>query len=257
MVLACILGTQRDHSRDSVWEGTHSLVDIAIALYGGIWAYDGWSHLSFLAGDMLSPKRDLPKFIFTAMPLVILANCIVKYAYFAALRSHGLNKSTSVVFKICKMTNSKIIELSITLRVALSWAGAFIASITGMVGLVQAAAQTGVHPKASIRIKWVLISQVMVKTTYCGVGEFKQLAAFYGAANYFFYLLTVAGLPILKCKKPSLHRPFKTWLVAPLLFTLLSISLLIRTTLSHPWLMLTAIDFILTGRPLYSLVRAY
>nr|UJH94615.1 Bat1 [Starmerella bombicola] len=254
--LACAVAARRDHSQDTIWGDTHSLFDIAIALYGGIWAYDGWDNLNFLVGDMRNPKRDLPKVISSAMPLVILAYCIVNCAYFAALSGPDLDKSTSVVLTLGRLTGSKAIELAISFGVALSCAGALNASITSMVSLVQVVAQSGVLPKALMQRKWALVSQVLATGAYCAIGEFKQLVAFYGAAGYSFYLLTVVGLLILRFREPDLRRPFKAWLIAPILFILLSGTLLLRTALSHPLLMLTVIGFISAGIPLFSFAKA-
>ena len=44
----------------------------ALALYSGLWAYDGWDQACYVAGEMKNVSRDLPLTIHTSLPLMIL-----------------------------------------------------------------------------------------------------------------------------------------------------------------------------------------
>ena len=64
-----------DTWRHTNWfEGTSiSSSKWAVALYAGLWAYDGWDNTNYVVGEMINPGRDLPRTIHTSLPLVILA----------------------------------------------------------------------------------------------------------------------------------------------------------------------------------------
>lgn len=55
-----------------------------------------------------------------------------------------------------------------------------------------------------------------------------------GIAGYFFLLLTVIGLLILRVTQPHLNRPYKPWLIAPVIFCICSAFLVFRGVLSSP-----------------------
>lgn len=54
----------------SWFEGTSmSSSEWAVALYAGLWAYDGWDNTNYVVGEMKRPGRDLPKVIHTGLPI--------------------------------------------------------------------------------------------------------------------------------------------------------------------------------------------
>ncbi|MCJ1259520.1 hypothetical protein MMC24_007358 [Lignoscripta atroalba] len=62
-----------------------NLSNWAVALYAGLWAFDGWDNTNYVVGEFLHPSRDLPRVIHTAMPLVILSYLLANTAYIFVL----------------------------------------------------------------------------------------------------------------------------------------------------------------------------
>ena len=68
----------------------------AVALYAGLWAYDGWDNTNYVVGEMLHPQRDLPRTIHTALPLVIVAYLLANLAYIFVLPPDIINASNTI-----------------------------------------------------------------------------------------------------------------------------------------------------------------
>lgn len=253
--LGIFLSTKRDHSSDSFWGGTKNLGDIIVALYGGIWAYDGWDNLNFVAGEMTNPTRDLPRVIYTAMPLVIIAYLAVNAAYFGALAGPSLDAAPSVALTMAELTGLRICTWLISIGIAGSCFGALNATMISMVKLTQVGGSKDYIPKVFSSKLWATVLQVVCTSAYIAVGEFKALVTFYGATMYLFYCFTICGLLYLRYKEPQLKRPYKTWLIAPVLFLLLSFTLIGRTAFAHPFVVLSVFLFAFMGTPWYYYIK--
>ncbi|KAI7642052.1 amino acid transporter, partial [Hortaea werneckii] len=69
--------------RHTNWfEGTStSTSQWAVALYAGLWAFDGWDNTNYVVGEMKRPGKDLPRVIHTSLPMVIIAYLLANLAY--------------------------------------------------------------------------------------------------------------------------------------------------------------------------------
>ena len=70
--------------------------DWAVALYAGLWAFDGWDNTNYVTGEFKNPSRDLPRVIHTAMPLVILCYLLANTSYFFVLPLTVIDNSNTV-----------------------------------------------------------------------------------------------------------------------------------------------------------------
>ena len=96
-----------------------------------------------------------------------------------------------------------------------------------------------------------MVANAALTAAYVGVGEFATLVTFYGVAGYTFYFLTVLGLIVLRVREPYLERPYKTWIVTPVIFCCVSLFLLTRAVVAEPVQTLIVVAFVLCGIPVY------
>ncbi|KAF8576396.1 hypothetical protein K439DRAFT_664340 [Ramaria rubella] len=88
-------------------------------------------------------------------------------------------------------------------------------------------------------------------------GGFRTLINFYSVVSWSFYFLTVLGLIILRLKEPDLERPYKTWIINPLLFCAVTLFLISMPIVAAPLEALAAFGFIAFGIPLYLLTQSF
>ena len=79
---------------------TSSASAFALAFYSGLWAYDGWNQLNFIAEEIVNPRRNLPLALAIGIPLVLLLYVLVNVAYFTVLSPAEIQASTSAAGKM-------------------------------------------------------------------------------------------------------------------------------------------------------------
>ncbi|KAH8663943.1 amino acid permease-domain-containing protein [Xylariales sp. PMI_506] len=260
----------------------------AVALYAGLWAYDGWDNTNYVVGEFRNPGRDLPRVIHTAMPLVIICYLLANVAYFFVLPLAAINSSNTVAVMFGGKVFGPIGALILALIVSASCFGALNSSTFTSSRLVYVAGKEGYLPAFFGRIgvgsgeqgpstlrsrNWfskrlhsllgdeetglfftpvnALVLNGLLTGVYVLVGEFGELITFYGVAGYTFYFLTVLGLIILRVKEPNLERPYRAWITTPIIFCCVSLFLLSRAVFAQPLKTVIVIAFVLVGIPVY------
>ncbi|OLN82100.1 Y+L amino acid transporter 2-like protein 2 [Colletotrichum chlorophyti] len=262
----------------------------AVALYAGLWAYDGWDNTNYVVGEFRNPSRDLPRVIHTAMPLVILSYVLANIAYFLVLPIAAVNASNTVAVQFGAKVFGPVGSLILALIVSASCFGAlnsstftssrlvyvagkegYIPSVFGSIGLSRSGAQSVTASRTSrgrvanmlIRALgdddmglfftpvWALVLNGLLTAAYIVVGEFGTLLTFYGVAGYTFYFVTVLGLIILRVREPQLDRPYRTWITTPIIFCCVSLFLLSRAVFAQPLQTVTVVLFVIAGVPVY------
>ncbi|RDW94245.1 amino acid transporter-like protein [Coleophoma crateriformis] len=280
----------QDWKTKSWFEGTSTNASSwAVALYAGLWAFDGWDNTNYVVGEFRNPSRDLPRVIHTAMPLVILCYILANVAYFFVLPLEAINSSNTVAVAFGNQVFGPIGSLILALIVSASCFGALNASTFTTGRLVYVAGKEGYLPAifgkigigagdepsmSTLRTRnWAskklarmfgdeetglfftpvnaMILNAALTAFYIVVGEFGTLLTFYGVAGYSFYFLTVLGLIVLRVREPNLERPYKTWITTPIIFCCVSIFLLSRAAFAQPLQTVIVIGFVVAGIPVF------
>ena len=260
----------------------------AVALYAGLWAFDGWDNTNYVVGEFIYPHRDLPRVIHTAMPLVILSYLLASVAYIFVLPISVIQSSNTIAVQFGSMVFGRIGSLVLAIIVAGSCFGALNAMTFTGGRLVYAAGKEGFLPgflghigmpgmreptNRLQRRSWAsktftrligddeggfgftpinaMLFNAILCAAYIVVGEFGTLVTFYGVAGYTFYFVTVLGLIVLRVREPYLERPYRTWISTPIIFCCVSLFLLSRAIFAKPAQTLIVIAFVAAGVPVY------
>ncbi|KAK4104847.1 hypothetical protein N658DRAFT_191231 [Parathielavia hyrcaniae] len=134
--------------KDHAWfEGTKMDASAwAVALYAGLWAFDGWDNTNYVVGEFRNPSRDLPRVIHTAMPLVILSYILANIAYFLVLPLETINSSNTVAVMFGAKVFGPVGSLILALIVSASCFGALNSSTFTSSRLVYVAGKEGYIP---------------------------------------------------------------------------------------------------------------
>ncbi|KAJ5231361.1 uncharacterized protein N7469_005949 [Penicillium citrinum] len=297
-VVVAITGYSSKGSASEEWKNTSwfagtntEISDFAVALYAGLWAFDGWDNTNYVTGEFKNPNRDLPRVIHTAMPLVIISYLMANVSYFLVLPHDTIEASNTVAVQFGGKVFGPVGAIVLALVVGASCFGAlnattftsgrlvyaagkegYLPSLFGRIGLGNPSSPT---PAAGTRLRrrsWARKSlsrlfgdesrlgytpiyamgfNAALSTVYIAVGEFATLVTFYGVAGYTFYFVTVLGLIVLRIREPHLERPYKTWISTPIIFCCVSLFLLSRAIIAEPLQTLIVVAFIMTGIPVY------
>lgn len=190
------------------------------ALVAVMWAYDGWSDLSSLAGEVKDPARTLPRAFVLGTLATALVYLAVNAAYARVLGFEGVARSTvgehMVAANLATATLGPLGLRTLAALVFLACLGASMSTLlTGPRVLVAMAADGvffeslgRVDARSGVPRRAVLIGAAL-GVVYVMVQSFEQLTNAFVVGLFPFYMLGVAAVIRLRHTEPELERPFR------------------------------------------------
>jgi len=268
IVVLGLIQLVRGHASTSL---TESLFDgsstspstYALALYSGLWAFDGWDQANYVGGEMMNPEKNIPRAIHISMAIVTTLFLLANLAYFAVLDKATVGLSNTVALDFGRVLFGPIGGVIFACMVSISCFGALNGSFFTSARLIYMAGKEGYLPalfgRHNQRLKTPLNAMCLQATLTIAFivlgGGFRSLINFAVVASWAFYFLTVLGLVVLRVKEPMLKRPYKTWIITPLIFCAVCLFLLCMPVLAAPLEAVAVLGFVLAGVPVYYLTQ--
>lgn len=238
------------------------LAPFFLAMLGAFWAYDGWANVTYVSGEIIKPKRNVPIAIIVGTACVMLLYALVNAAYlrvlsvdeFSAIDAAG-NQIAGVEVAKKIMGNSGNILISILIM--LCTFGATNASLMSSPRIYYRMANAGVffpaagsiHPKYKTP-HWALLMQMIWAIVLVISGTFDQLTDMLIFAGFIFYGSAALGLLLMKRKKLITVKVFG-YPYVPAVYFLFCIGLVVNTLITMPRESITGLFLIALGVPLY------
>lgn len=109
-------------SFSSLFEGSSSSPSAyALALYSGLWSFDGWDQSSYVAGEMKNVNRDLPRVIHSSLFIVLIVFLATVTSYFVVLPTSLVSKTNTVALDFGSATLGTAGGIVFASLVAFSW----------------------------------------------------------------------------------------------------------------------------------------
>jgi APA family basic amino acid/polyamine antiporter len=249
------------------------LTILAVAQVGSLFSADAWNNVTFTAGEVKDPKRNLPLSLAIGTGVVILLYVASNFIYLAHLPFDGTMSGADVVSRGIKYAASDRVGTAVLQQMFGSSGGGLMAiailiSTFGCCnGLILSGARvyyamakdglffksTGkVHPKY-LTPKNALIVQGIWTCILCLSGTYGQLLDYIIFAVLVFYILTIAGLFVLRRTKPEAERPYRAigYPVLPAIYIVMALFIdvvLLRYKPQYTW---PGLIIVLLGIPVY------
>lgn len=247
--------------------GLHfSLAPFGIALIAVLWAYEGWYAVTFSAGEFVNAQRDLPRSLALGTLGIVVIYLLANLAYYAVLPGSEVAKTDTVAASAMSLVMGPAAAALVAVLILTSIAGANNAQVLTGPRVFYAMARDGiffasfskVHPRHRSPAFSILV-QGIIASSLTLVGTFQELFTYVVFTHWIFYAAAVAGVIILRRRRPGLNRPFRVpaypWV--PAAFILASLGLIATTIAEDPYHSLVGIGAILTGLPAYALFRRF
>ncbi|KAF9644196.1 L-methionine transporter [Thelephora ganbajun] len=270
--LVCILGIihiARGKASTSLTEplfanSSTSPTSYALAFYSGLWAFDGWDQANYVGGEVKDPQKNLPRVIHFSMFLVMILFSFTNVAYFAVLDKDTVARSNTVALDFGRALFGPFGGAFFAVVVAISCLGAMNGSFFTAARLIYVAGKEGylpslfgtLNPRLKTPLNAMLLQAVVTIAFICFGDGFRSLINFAVILSWLAYFLTVLGLVVLRIKEPSLERPYKTWIITPLIFCAVALFLLCMPVLAAPLQSLGVIGFVSLGIPVYYITQS-
>ena len=243
---------------------TAALKGLGIAMIAVLWSYDGWNSLTFSAGEIKNPSRNIPLALLLGTGLVALLYVAVNAAYLRALTIPEMSGVTRVAEEAARALWGERSASLIAAAVMVSsfgcvngmiLTGARVYYAMGRDGLFFSSAGR-VHPR-TLTPAGALLMQGAWSVVLTLSGRYDQLFTYAVFAAMLMYAASAASVFTLRRTRPDAPRPYRAWgyPVLPALY-IAGLCLLIGNTIyTRPVESLAGLALIAAGVPVYHSFR--
>ena len=234
---------------------------IAAAMTGSIFSSDAWNNVTFIAGEMKNPKRNigLSLFLGTLIITIIYISANLMYLSVMPLNDIAGAPQDRVAVVAAKVIFGGIGTKVIAVMIMISTFGCNNGLILSGARVYYTMAGDGLFFKSAGRLNrnavpgWALWAQCVVASILCISGKYGDLLDMIAFVAVFFYALTVLGIFILRRKRPDLERPYKAfgYPVLPVIYIILALVFCVALIIQKPRYATWGLIIVLIGIPLY------
>ena len=233
---------------------------LGLAMVSVLWTFDGWIFITYVAGEVKNPGRNIPLSLIFCMLIVVTIYLLLNYVLIYTLGFTGMNGSDLVVSDAASVFLGNKGAAIVTLIILISLIGAnngFVLT-SARINYAMAKDKLFFHQASQIHPRFkspanALIIQCVWACLLTFTGTFNQLITYIIFASWIFYGMSAGAVIILRNKKPDMERPYKTpaypWI--PIIFILFAIFLTINTIMEAPRDAAIGAGIILVGLPMY------
>ena len=233
---------------------------LGLAMVAVLWTFDGWIFVTYVAGEVKNPKRNIPLSLIFCMVIVVSVYIAMNTVLVYVLGFDQMIGSELVMADAAsKFIGGKGAAI-VTIIILISLIGANNGFILTSARINYAMARDNrffkqaafIHPKFQSPAN-ALIIQCIWACILTFSGTFNQLITYIIFASWIFYGMSAGAVIILRKKKPDMERPYQIpfypWI--PIIFILFAIFLTVNTILEAPRDAAIGTGLILAGLPLY------
>jgi APA family basic amino acid/polyamine antiporter len=252
--------------------GISILAAIGVAMVGSLFSSDAWNNITFTAGEVINPKRNIPLSLFLGTGIVTMLYLLANLAYILVLPVWGTPGGADVIARGIQFATSDRVA---TAAVSTIFGGAAAAIMAGLImvstfgcnnGLILSGARVyyamaldGLFFRKTGKLNdkavpaFALVIQTFWASVLCLSGTYGDLLDYVIFAVLIFYILTIIGIFILRRKRPDAERPYRAfgYPVVPALYVLATTALCIDLLVLKPTYTWPGLIIVLLGIPVY------
>jgi APA family basic amino acid/polyamine antiporter len=240
---------------------------IAASMVGSIFSSDAWNNVTFIAGEMKNPQRNIGLSLFLGTLIVTLIYVSVNLVYTGVLPLHEIATAPKdrVAVAASQVIFGNIGTIIIALMIMISTFGCNNGLIMAGARVYYTMAKDGLFFKRTGTLNkfavpsfglWI---QCLVASVLCLSGKYGDLLDMISFVVVIFYVLTILGIYILRVKRPDADRPYKAfgYPVLPAIYMLMGLAFCTLLIIYKPNFTWPGLIIVLIGIPIYYLTQRY
>jgi len=246
---------------------------LAVAQVGSLFSSDAWNNITFTAGEVINPRRNVPLSLALGTGVVIALYIACNFIYLTVLPLQGTAAGASILQRgIQHATEDRVATAALTqmfgsiggylmaAAIMISTFGCANGLILSGARVYYAMAKDGLffrgagklHPTHRTPIASLMVQMLWV-CVLCISGSYGQLLDYVIFAVLVFYILTIAGLFVLRSTRPNAERPYRAfgYPVLPAVYIVMAFFIdvvLLRYKPQYTW---PGLIIVLLGIPVY------
>jgi len=242
---------------------------LALAMIPIFFAYDGWTDSTYVAGEILNPRRSMPIAILAGTAIVIAVYVLTNLAYFAVLAPAEVARYEAVASEAIRRILGEGGSRALAVLVAVSTFGTISASVLTGPRVTLAMAADGLFWKPAAHVSrrgtpdFALWLQAALSGIWlwCAQG-FEDVSGWFVTTSWLFYGITTAAIFVHRRRARTERAPgedagYRTPLypITPILFILVTVVIIGSDLASSGWRSAAGVLIAATGFPLYALLK--
>ncbi len=250
-----------------------TLTILAVAQVGSLFSADAWNNVTFTAGEVKNPSRNLPLSLALGTGVVIALYIACNFIYLLALPLDGTAGAATILGRGIKFAAEDRVGTAVMTQMfgaagGLLMAGAILISAFGCAnGLIlsgarvyYAMAKDGLFFKSVAKLHPThktpavsLMVQMVWACLLCVSGSYGQLLDYIIFAVLVFYILTIVGLFVLRRTRPDVERPYRAvgYPVLPAIYIVMALFIDVVLLRYKPQFTWPGLIVVLLGIPVY------
>lgn len=234
---------------------------MASAMVGSIFSSDAWNNVTFIAGEIRNPKRNIGLSLFLGTLIVTIIYVLTNVVYLATVPMHDLAfaKDNRVALTASEAIFGSSGTIIIAAMIMISTFGCNNGLILAGARVYYTMANDGLFFKSAGKLnknqvpEWALWIQCVMACALCLSGKYGDLLDMVSFVVVIFYVLTIAGIFILRKKYPDAERPYKAfgYPVLPVLYIIMALAFCLLLIIYKPEFVKWGLGIALLGIPLY------
>jgi len=234
---------------------------MASAMVGSIFSSDAWNNVTFIAGEIKNPKRNIGLSLFLGTLIVTVIYVLINVVYLATVPLHELAfaKDNRVALSASEAIFGSSGTIIIAVMIMISTFGCNNGLILAGARVYYTMANDQLFFKQAGRLNsnsvpaWALWIQCAMAGALCLSGRYGDLLDMVSFVVVLFYILTIAGIFILRKKYPHAERPYRAfgYPVLPMIYIILAIAFCTLLIIYKPAFVKWGLGITLIGIPLY------
>jgi APA family basic amino acid/polyamine antiporter len=241
--------------------GLIALGAIASAMVGSIFSSDAWNNVTFIAGEVKNPQRNIGLSLFLGTLIVTIIYVAANLMYISVLPLEQLAFATDnrIALSVSNEIFGAIGTTILAVLIMVSTFGCNNGLILAGARVYYTMANDGLFFKKTGRLnknsvpEYALWIQCLVACVLCLSGKYGDLLDMVSFVVVLFYVLTIAGIFILRKKRPDAERPYKAfgYPVLPAIYILMGITFCTLLIIFKPQYTWPGLIIVLLGIPIY------
>jgi len=241
--------------------GAGVLGAIAASMVGSIFSSDAWNNVTFIAGEIQRPKRNIGLSLFLGTLIVTLVYVGTNLMYVAVLpmKDIAFAYQDRVAIAAANSMFGHAGTYVIAIMIMISTFGCNNGLILAGARVYYSMAKDGLFFRKAARLnrnavpEWALWAQFVVASLLCLSGRYGDLLDMISFVVVIFYVLTIIGIFILRRKRPDLERPYRAfgYPVLPVAYIVLGTAFCVLLIIYKPQFTWPGLIIAVLGIPIY------
>ncbi len=260
--------------RDTPLFGMTLVAAIGMAMVGSLFSSDAWNNITFTAGEVIHPRKNIPLSLFFGTLVVTVLYLLANLVYLSALPLKGdpngadvasrgmqyaLNDRLATASLSGLLGNSAVIIMAAFIMISTFGCNNGLILAGARVYYAMAADRLFFKKAGTLNAQGVPQTGLVIQGIWAGLlclsGTYSQLLDYVVFAVLIFYALTIAGIFILRRNRPEAERPYRAfgYPVIPLLYIVLALTVMIILLIFKPEYTWPGLIIVILGIPVYFL----